>query len=1089
MRRIFVVLVATATVSLHAQSIATVVGGGSDDGQLATAIPITSPRGIAIDSKGVVHFVEGVGRVRRIDANGIVTTIAGNGAAGFNGDGGAAVNAVLNQPLGLAFDASDNLYIADAENGRIRRIDAKTGIITTTLADLKRPAGLAFAGGFLYVTEAGFDGNRVRRINLATNAVETIAGAADGTPGFSGDGAAAVNAKLDFPFGIAVDAAGNIFVAANERVRRIDAQTKVIDTYAGGGNPADGVGDNLVATSAKLAAPTGIGFDSAGNLLISCVDTGSLRKVDKTTKIITTFASGVYLPTFVTSDSRSVLWSSDDERIYRVAANGSLTTFAGGGTFIGDGRVATAAILQDPNGVTVAPNGDLLIADTGHNVLRRVAASTGRISTIAGQPGVVYVDDQEGADASKSIIGFPRDVKLDSTGAIYMPDLNNARIWRIDTSNKITTYVKDVEAWALAFDASNNLYFVGDNALYRIDAVTKAKTTVAGQVDSGFSGDGGQASQAKLSSPRGVAIDAEGNIFISDEGNSRVRKIDRTGIITTYAGGDNSFLGDDGLATAALVGPRRIAIDKRNGDLYIADGTFHRVRRVNAATKIITTVAGSATFYTDADFAGDGGKATLAKLNFGFSEPSVALSSGGDVYIADVVNNRVRAVFACAAVATPLLTRPADNSTNVSTAPTLAWSDTLNAFRYDVLLDTVSPPVKVAASDVSENSFTPANLLPATKYFWRVVAKGDSFCASASSTSSAIASFTTSAACAASAFDTIAPADGAQVADPSVLLSWTASAGAASYDVFFSAFNPPSRVATGITATSFRVNALAGTYSWFVVAHASCDPSQTATTPQRTFTSTAGAQCPQQSVVTLTSPSNGLIDVSQSPDLIWSLNGFASSFDLYLGTSPDPPLYAANIVDSHQNVASLEPGTIDHKTYVRGIGTVHGLAGNVRALLQVDDPRNESLRVDSAAALVPTATHEDGLANWSSERKLQWCAGAPGVVSAARDYLDEELLLAGAELVWRAGPPGTEKGHGICHGTSGNGFALLAAFERTQDELWLARARRFAVHALGQAARLPGRYSLFTGGAGTALFAAACLEADARYPLLERRWD
>ncbi len=174
-------------------------------------------------------------------------------------------------------------------------------------------------------------------------------------------------------------------------------------------------------------------------------------------------------------------------------------------------------------------------------------------------------------------------------------------------------------------------------------------------------------------------------------------------------------------------------------------------------------------------------------------------------------------------------------------------------------------------------------------------------------------------------------------------------------------------------------------------------------------------------------------------------------------------------------------------TSFRGIGTVHGLAGNVLALLQVDDPRNDALRAKSAAALSRVATLEDGLANWSSEGKLQWCAGAPGVVSAARDYLDEELLLAGAELVWRAGAPGTEKGHGICHGTSGNGFALLAAFERTRDELWLERARRFAMHALAQAARMPGRYSLFTGGVGTALFAAACLEGDARYPVLERR--
>jgi hypothetical protein len=170
-----------------------------------------------------------------------------------------------------------------------------------------------------------------------------------------------------------------------------------------------------------------------------------------------------------------------------------------------------------------------------------------------------------------------------------------------------------------------------------------------------------------------------------------------------------------------------------------------------------------------------------------------------------------------------------------------------------------------------------------------------------------------------------------------------------------------------------------------------------------------------------------------------------------------------------------------------GVGTVHGLAGNVRALLQVDDPRNDELRADSAAALARTATREHGLANWSDEGKLQWCAGAPGIVSAARDYLDEELLLAGAELVWRAGPPHDGKGHGICHGTAGNGYALLGAFERTQDELWLERARRFAVHALGQAARMPPRHSLFTGGPGTALFAAACLEADARYPVLELR--
>jgi len=117
---------------------------------------------------------------------------------------------------------------------------------------------------------------------------------------------------------------------------------------------------------------------------------------------------------------------------------------------------------------------------------------------------------------------------------------------------------------------------------------------------------------------------------------------------------------------------------------------------------------------------------------------------------------------------------------------------------------------------------------------------------------------------------------------------------------------------------------------------------------------------------------------------------------------------------------------------------------------------------------------------------LQWCTGAPGILAGAWDYLDEELVIAGAELIWRAGAHGDEKGHGLCHGTSGNGFALLKAFARTGDERWLDRARRFAVHALAQAERIAGangrrRYSLFTGDVGTARFAAACLDADPRF--------
>jgi hypothetical protein len=192
----------------------------------------------------------------------------------------------------------------------------------------------------------------------------------------------------------------------------------------------------------------------------------------------------------------------------------------------------------------------------------------------------------------------------------------------------------------------------------------------------------------------------------------------------------------------------------------------------------------------------------------------------------------------------------------------------------------------------------------------------------------------------------------------------------------------------------------------------------------------------------------------------------------------------------------------------RGLGPVHGLVGNVRALLGGGEllaaEERTTLTEETAAVLARTAVVEEGLANWpllvdagldepDGQIRLQWCTGAPGIVAAARDYLDEELLQAGARLVHRAGAPGSEKGAGICHGTAGNGYALLAAFERTGDERWLGLARRFAVHGLlqverGRADRGRGRYSLWTGDVGVALYASDCLDGRFRYPILES-WD
>jgi Lanthionine synthetase C-like protein len=189
----------------------------------------------------------------------------------------------------------------------------------------------------------------------------------------------------------------------------------------------------------------------------------------------------------------------------------------------------------------------------------------------------------------------------------------------------------------------------------------------------------------------------------------------------------------------------------------------------------------------------------------------------------------------------------------------------------------------------------------------------------------------------------------------------------------------------------------------------------------------------------------------------------------------------------------------------RGLGPPHGVVGNVLALLGGAEwlvaERRDALERETADVLARAAFVEDGLANWpgavreelaggDGQIRVQWCTGAPGVVISATSYLDEALLLAGAELCWRAGPHGMVKGPCVCHGTAGSGYAFLKVFERTGDELWLERARRFAVHALEQVARRRagrgrGRYSLWTGDVGVALFAADCLDARGRFPVLD----
>lgn len=931
------IAVAVAIVSLHslafAQSITTYAGGGIEDGQLAVNLPVYGPRGVALDRAGNIYFAESLnGRVRRIDvATGRITTVAGSGASGFSGDGGVATGASLKQPRGVALDDAGNVYIADHDNDRVRRVDAASGVITTfagggaladgigdgdvaTKATFDGPWGLVVSRGALYVTEDGYRGNRVRRIDLTTKIITTVTGGVDGVPGDTGDGAKATDAKLNQPLGITADADGNLFVAdsGNDRIRRIEAGTNTITTYAGGGAPADGLGDGGVATNAKLSFPTVVAFNASGNLVIAS-DSSRLRIVDRNTRVISTLANPQTLIYGLAFDAAGNGYFEDESYnvIRKLDRNtGEVTTIAGGGSYIGDGLLATGAVLHEPLGIRVTKSGDLLIADASNNVIRKVDATTRIVSTVAGKVGAYYAEEQEGHDAVGATIGAPLDVAVDKAGNIYIGDGHNGRVWRVDAAGKIATYASGFRPDALAFDANDNLFVADGDAhvIRRIDAQTKVVTIVAGNSKQGFSGDGGPATAASLDSPRGVAVNAAGDIFIADSNNYAIRKVDAvTHNISLWAGrgSPQDSIGDGGAPTAATLAPMRIAIEPASGDLLVVDGNSQRVRRIAANGSKITTFAGSG---PPGDFAGDNGPATDAKLNFGYDTGGVAVASNGSVFISDTDNNRVRAVFACGAIAAPTLQSPANNATT-STAPQLSWTEPALAFRYDVLLDTVNPPVKIVAADVTEPSFTPSNLEPGTKYYWRVIAKGDRFCTPVVTTPSAVSSFTTAATCAASAFNATSPANNAtNVASP-VQLTWQPSAGAASYDVYFGTTNPPALVAQNITATSYSATIANGRYYWFIVAHASCDATKTIATPLQTFTAAdSGCNGPGPTVTTI-SPANGTTSAALTVDLTWQSTGSLDSFDLYFGEDANPPLLASSLARTTQTVNGLRPGT------------------------------------------------------------------------------------------------------------------------------------------------------------------------------------
>jgi uncharacterized protein (TIGR03437 family) len=678
------------------------IRGTAGDGGPAANAQLISPYGLAFGKAGDLYIADhDANIIRKVAADGTMSTIAGiAGLSGYSGDGGLSTTAKLNSPFDVAVDISGNLYIADAGNSRVRKV-TPAGIITTAVGNgnldftatggpgpqisIAFPEGLAFdSTGNLYISEWGYA--RILKMNSA-GAVTIFAGT--GYFGSDGDSGPAGSATFIGPTALAVDATGTVYVADsdNHRVRKINTGG-IITTVSGTGKIGSG-GDGFSAGAAQLFSPSGLAVDSSGNLLIGDTGNHRLRKVVVLSNLIGTVAGGsqsigdggpaasavLFSPNGVAVDTAFNVYIADqfNHRVRKVTPAGVISTVAGTGApgYSGDGGPAISAQLFYPLGVALDPQGNLLVADTNNNRIRRIG-SNGVIQTIAGNGRNDFAGD--GGPATLAALSLPTSARSDAAGNLYIADTFNSRIRKINVGGTINTFAGSNSAQTgdggpaaaaglllptgVAIDAANNVYIADGlaNRVRKVNAASGLISTVAGNGNFGFAGDGGQAAAAALFLPQDVAVDATGNLYIVDTGNARIRKVTPAGIVTTIAGTGGYGVSDGGgLAAQADIGfPIGVAVDTA-GVLYFADSDNHRVRKLvrqaavqdfslTADAKAVSVNRGATALVTLSVLsAGFSGPVTLAAK--GFSTGSVAFAPSAPVTLAAGQCSAVRATI------------------------------------------------------------------------------------------------------------------------------------------------------------------------------------------------------------------------------------------------------------------------------------------------------------------------------------------------------------------------------------------------------------------------------------------------------------